>query len=73
MGILSLLVRHIILVRDPDTVEVTKVKGHATEADVEQGQVRMDDRLGNIKADTAADLGRRPQTEAVMDVRAGPA
>ena len=52
-----------------DTVEVSKVKGHATEADVDQGRVRMDDRHGNDEAETAADLGRRHQSEAVMHAR----
>ena len=47
---------------------VTKVKGHATDADVEQGRVRLEDRLGNAEADTAADLGRRYQPELLMDV-----
>ena len=50
----------------PDTVKVSKVKGHAAEADVTQGRVRMEDRLGNAEADTAADLGRRHQSQAVM-------
>ena len=54
-----------------DTVRVTKVKGHATDADadVEQGRVRLEDELGNAEADTTADLGRRHQPELVMDVR----
>ena len=52
-----------------DTVWVTKVEGHASEADVEQGRAREEDRLGNAEADTAADLGRRHQPEVVTDVR----
>ena len=62
-------VPHLILARCPDAVEVTKVKGHAAEADMEQGRVGLEDRLGNSEADIAADLGRRHHTEAVMDVR----
>ena len=46
-----------------DTVKVTKV----TEAVVEQGTVRREDGLGNGEADTAADLGRRHQTDDVME------
>ena len=42
---------------------------HATEADVVLSRVRAEDRLGNIEADAAADLGRRHQSKAVMDVR----
>ena len=55
--------------REQDTVRVTKVKGHATDADVDQGRVRLEDRLGNAEADTAADLGRRRQSELAMDTR----
>ena len=47
---------------------MTKVKGHATETDVEQGRVRLEDRLGNIEANTPADLGRH-QPEAVMGIK----
>ena len=42
---------------------------HATEADVVLSRVRAEDRLGNFEADAAADLGRRHQSKAVMDVR----
>ena len=66
------IIQHMILARGPDTVKVTKVKEHATEADVDQGRVRHEDRHGNIQADTAADLGRRNQSEEVMYVRCGP-
>ena len=68
-GALMAITRHMILAQGPDTVKVTKVKGHASEADVDQGRVRLEDRLGNIEADTAADLGSRHQSEEVMDVR----
>ena len=53
-----------------DTVKVTKVKGHATEVDdVELGRVRLEDVLGKIEADAAADLGSHHQPEEVLDVR----
>ena len=68
-GDLVTFAMYMIQAREQDTVRVTKVKGHATEADVEQGRVRLEDRLGNQKADAAADLGRRHQLEQVMDVR----
>ena len=35
----------------------------------EQGRVRLEDRLGNMEADAAADLGRLHQSEALMDAR----
>ena len=60
--------RHMIRFRGRETVQVTKVKGHATDADVEQGRVREEDKFGNAEADTAAVLGRRLQSEEAMDV-----
>ena len=58
-----------IQARGLDTVRVTKVKGHATDADVDQGRVRLKNRLGNAETDTVADLVWRHQPELVMDVR----
>ena len=68
-GDLVALAQFMIRTRGWDTVRVSKVKGHATEADVEQGRVRLEDRLGNAEADIAADLGRRHQSELPMDAR----
>ena len=62
-GDLFAIVQHMIFARGPETVLITKVKGHATKADVEQGGVRTEDRFGNAEADTAPDLGRRHQSE----------
>ena len=60
-GDLVAVIQHMIRARGQDTVRVTKVKGHATEADVQQGKVREEDRFGNEEADAAADLGGRQQ------------
>ena len=68
-GDLISIIRHMILARGPDTVKVTKVKGHATEVDVELGRVRLKDVLGKNEADAAADLGSHHQPEEVLDVR----
>ena len=54
-----------VLTRGRETVLVTKVKGQ----DVQHGRVRLEDQLGNAEADTAADLGRRHQSEVVIDPR----
>ena len=56
------LAQYMIRTRGRETIRVTKVKGHATDADVEQGRVRLEDQLGNAEADTAADLGRHHQS-----------
>ena len=68
-GDLKADVQRMTLAWGSDTVRVTKVKEHASEADVELGRVRAEDRLGNIEAGTAADLGGSRQSQAVMDVR----
>ena len=39
-GDLIAIARHMILARGPETVRITEVKGHANEADVEQGSAR---------------------------------
>ena len=68
-GDLVALVQNMIRTRGRETVRVTKVKGHAEDADVQSGRVRLENQLGNAEADTAADLGRRHQSEVLMDAR----
>ena len=58
-----------IRIRGRETVRVTEVKGHAEDVDVQQGRVRLVDQQGNAEADTAADLGRRHQSEVLIDAR----
>ena len=68
-GDLLLLIDRMIRRRGPDTVKISKVKGHADEVMVRSGQVREVDRLGNNAADEAADFGRRRVSHAVIDAR----
>ena len=68
-GDLVALVQYMIRTRGRDTVRVTKVKGHADDSDVQYGPVRLEDQLENAEADTAADLGRRHQSEPLIDAR----
>ena len=68
-GDLVALVQYMIRTRGRGTVRVTKVKGHAEDLDVQQGRVRLKDQLVNAEADTAADLGRRHQSEVLVDAR----
>ena len=68
-GDLFALVRYLLRTRGRDTVRVTKVKGHAKDDDVQRGHVRSIDQQGNIEADIAADLGRRHQTDVLVDAR----
>ena len=68
-GDLLCLIHHMLLLRGPDTVKVTKVKGHASEDMVVGGRVRDLDRLGNNAADEAADFGRRRVPVRVIDAR----
>ena len=39
------------------------------DVDVQQGRVRLADQQGNSEADTAADLGRRHQSEVLINAR----
>ena len=68
-GDLVALVQYMIHTRGWETVRVTEVKGHAEVSDVQHGRVRLEDQLGNAEADTAADLGRRHQSEVLIDAR----
>ena len=68
-GDLIALVQYTIRTRGRDTVRVTKVKGHAKDDDVQHGRVRLIDQQGNVEADIAADLGRRHQTEVLINAR----
>ena len=55
--------------RGLDTVRISKVKGHADDGVIFDGQVRREDELGNDAADEAADFGRRRVSPAVIDAR----
>ena len=55
--------------RGVDTVKVSKVRGHATQAMVDNGDVRLQDLIDNKGADTAADLGRKRQQDDVVTAR----
>ena len=68
-GDLLALVQYMIRARGRETVRVTKVKGHAEDVDVQHGRVRLLDQQGNAEADIAADLGRRHQSEMLIDAR----
>ena len=68
-GDLIALARYMIRTRGRDTVRVTKVKGHAEDVDVQQRRVRLLDQQGNAEVDAAADLGRRHQSEILIDAR----
>ena len=68
-GDLIALVQYMIRTRLRETVRVTKVMEHAKDVDVQQGRVRLVDQHGNAEADAAADLGRRHQSEALIDAR----
>ena len=65
-GDLLLFINRMLRLRGPDTVRISKVKGHADEAMVLHGQVREVDRLGNDAADEAADFGRSSVGNAVI-------
>ena len=68
-GDLIALAQYMIRTRGRETVRVTEAKGHAEDSDVQHGRVRLEDQLGNAEADSAADLGRRHQSEVLIDAR----
>ena len=68
-GDLLFLIDRMIRLRGPDTVRVSKVKGHADEVMVRCGRVREVDRIGNNAADEASDFGRRRVGHLVIDAR----
>ena len=68
-GDLINLFRKLLSIRGEGTVCIPQVKGHADESLVRSGQVRALDRFGNIRADEAADFGRRRVRPEVADAR----
>ena len=68
-GDLLATIHSMLSLRGFDTVQVSKVKGHATRAMVDSGGVRLEDLVGNNGADAAADLGRLRQQDAVITAR----
>ena len=68
-GDLLATIHSMLCLRGFDTVQVSKVKGHATRAMVAGGDVRLEDLVGNDGADTAADLGRIRQHDDVITAR----
>ena len=68
-GDLIALAQNMIRTRGRETVRVTKVKGHAEDVDVQQGRLRLVDQQVNAEAGAAADLGRRHQSEILLDAR----
>ena len=68
-GDLLATIHSMLCLRGFDTVQVSKVKGHATRAMVDNGDVRLDDLVGNNGADAAADLGRLRQQDDVITAR----
>ena len=62
-------IHSMLCLRGIDTVKVSKVKGHATQAMVDNGDVRLEDLIGNDGADTATDLGSVRQQDYVITAR----
>ena len=68
-GDLLATIHSMLSLRGFDTVKVSKVKGHATRAMVDNGDVRLEDLVGNNGADAAADFGRLRQHDDVIAAR----
>ena len=57
-----------IQARGHDTIRVTKVKGHATDAEVQEGKCTEADKQGNDNSDDAATLGKKAHLEGLHDL-----
>ena len=68
-GDLLATIHSMLCLRGIDTVKVSKVKGHAPRAMVHNGDVRIEDLVGNNGADAAADLGSLRQQDDVITAR----
>ena len=68
-GDLLATIKSMLCLRGFDTVKVSKVKGHATRAMVDNGDVRLEDLIGNNGVDAAADFGRLRQHDDVITAR----
>ena len=68
-GDLLITIRSMLSLRGSETVKVSQVRGHATHAMVADGDVRLEDLVGNNGADAAADLGRLRQHDDVITAR----
>ena len=68
-GDLLATIHSMLCLRGFDTVQVSKVKGHATRAMVDSGDFRLEDLVGNNGADAAAYLGRLRQQHDVITAR----
>ena len=65
-GDLLAMIKSMLRLRGFDTVKVSKVKGHATRAMVDNGEVRLEDLVGNNGADAAVDFWRLRQHDDVI-------
>ena len=68
-GDLLATIHSMLCLRGFDTVQFSKVKGHATRAMVASGDVRLEDLVGNNGADAVLILGRLRQHDDVITAR----
>ncbi len=55
-----------VAAKGPTTIRISEVKGHATEADIEEGKVSKQHKEGNDKADLAAKKGIQKHGDDVV-------
>ena len=68
-GDLLTVIERMILQRSVQSVWISKVEGHADDDMVAVGRVRVEDKIGDVLADRAADFGRRRVSDLVVDLR----
>ena len=68
-GDLLAVIHSMLTLGGEGTVQVSKVKGHAVQAMVDNGNARQEDLIGNDRADAAAYLGRLRKQGNVISAR----
>ena len=60
----------VIKAKHPESATLAKVKGHATDGDVQSGEVDEEDKKGNGEADDAAERGANGE-QVILEALAG--
>ena len=55
-------------IKGAESIKISKVKGHATEKNIQDGISTAKDKIGNDRADRAADQGVKDHTDEVCKI-----
>ena len=54
--------------KGPNSIKISKVKGHATEKNIQEGLATLKDKRGNDRADRAADEGVKNHSDEICKI-----